>query len=179
MVTPRRRHTLPTQHRQLPMGHFPLLAIAGANSLVPYHVVKSPQFIWGLSTSRWITYPFPNFNGAAVEVWEWIRNLFMGAWSSNEFLRLAFKIGCQDSNSSDGHQGVMPYCSSTIFNTFEYHYNMVVFPPKCSKWTFHTKANHGMSLCSKSGLFLYLSPSSVTPYYLSHVIMEHNCVVHS
>ena len=127
MVTPRRRHPLPTQHGQQPMGHFPLVAIAGANSLVPYHVVKSIQLIWRLSTCRWITYPFSNFNGAAVEVWEWISNSSIGACISNELLRLDLKIGCQDIDSSDDHQGDMPYCSSTIFNTFEYHYNMVIF----------------------------------------------------
>ena len=31
-----------------------------------------PSKVWGE-----ITYPFPNFNGAAVEVWEWMSNFIL------------------------------------------------------------------------------------------------------
>ena len=44
-----------------------------------------------------ITYPFPNFNGATVEVWEWITNLIshfmMGVISNSDLLSmLGFKL---------------------------------------------------------------------------------------
>ena len=44
-----------------------------------------------------ITYPFPNFNGATVKVWEWITNLIfhfmMGVISNSDLLSmLVFKL---------------------------------------------------------------------------------------
>ena len=37
-----------------------------------------------------------------------------GVWSSDELQWLDFTIGNQDSHSSNGHQGDMPYCINII-----------------------------------------------------------------
>ena len=39
-----------------------------------------------------ITYPFPNFNGAAVEVWEWISNFTPHCWAYDYLTMLRFKL---------------------------------------------------------------------------------------
>ena len=42
-----------------------------------------------------ITYPFPNFNGAAVDVWEWISNFIP------QFTRIVITYPCWDLSWSD------------------------------------------------------------------------------
>ena len=51
------------------------LAQNGSNTRGPVdqHGLTSIHYkVWDV-----ITYPFPNFSGAAIEVWEWISNVFL------------------------------------------------------------------------------------------------------
>ena len=50
-------------------GQFTVIAVKSLIMLpwISNHMISK---VWGE-----ITYPFPNFNGATVEVWEWISNL--------------------------------------------------------------------------------------------------------
>ena len=54
---------------------------------------QSSLFCWWFSTNRYqgtcsghcdyITYPFPNFNGCTVEVWEWTSNFIPHRWTGS------------------------------------------------------------------------------------------------
>ena len=44
---------------------------------IPFHITNRVQVVIVSVIEMWVesTYSFPNFNGSAVEVWEWISNL--------------------------------------------------------------------------------------------------------
>ena len=58
-----------------------------------------------------ITYPFPNFNGCTVEVWEWISNF------TQHFTPQAITYPCWDSKSTR-HEGPEPCKISCAHNSF-------------------------------------------------------------
>ena len=100
-----------------------------------------------------IAYPFPNFNGCTVEVWEWISNFISHFIMDLIALDLFLPVINKSFNSLCIHGLVMPYretseCSwlgahvATFLYRYWYRYHIFI-PITISRYT----RNHWTSLC--------------------------------